>query len=1800
MNRFSRGFRWIIFSVVLLLSLLFSLVGPLQVIPVQAAGIGVCGTPGRDGTVTISTATTVNTYFPGVGTASGTAITVGAASASGALNNILAGDLLLVIQVQGADVFINPANPGDNNYGANTGSGAGNLNNANFTAGQYEYVVATNNVTTAGGTITLNGAGLVNTYTTQDYPVGAGNQGQRRFQVIRVPQYLNLTITATGSAQALAWNGSVGGVVALDVANMFNLANNANGNINVAGRGFRGGGGVIGGGRAGTLPTDYWTTSPTPNGSKAEGTAGTPRYIFDGAAVVDGGIEGYPGGTMGRGAPGNAGGGGTDGRPTANDHNSGGGGGGNGGSGGTGGYSWSSILDSGGLGGASFPENQNRLALGGGGGAGSINNNNPLVSSGGAGAGLVLVRAGALTGSGTVNANGSDGQDQPLNDSGGGGGAGGSVILLATSWNPTSLTIQANGGQGGDAWSVSDGGTVDELATGSANNRHGPGAGGGGGVIYVSSLTNVATNVAGGLNGLTTTDLSNFGAQPGNPGVVHTVAGGVACIADLAISKTDGSATFTPGGSITYTIGVTNNGPSNVVGATISDTLPATISGATWTCIASPGASCSASGSGNINDTVNIPLAGTLAYTLTGLVSASATGSLVNTATVAVPPGYTDPVTNNNTATDVDTFQVADLAITKTDGSATYTPGGGITYTITVTNSGPSDVTGATVADTVPTAISGVTWTCAATPGASCAASGSGNINDTVNIPFGGALTYTLSGTVSASATGALSNTATVTAPLDTTDSNLGNNTATDSDTSLVADLLVTKTDGSAVYTPGGTITYTIVVTNNGPSDVTGATVTDNVPATITGVTWTCVPGTGASCSASGAGNINDTVNIPAGEILTYTLTGTVSPSATGNLVNTVSVTPPTGVTDPNLGNNNATDTDTMLVADLAITKTDGSAIYTPGGSITYTVVVTNNGPSNVVGATVSDPLPASISGVSWLCVPGTGASCAASGLGNITDTVNIPSGVSVTYTVTGTVSASAAGNLVNTATVTPPTGVNDPISDNNTSTDIDTLLSADLAITKTDNSATYSPGGTITYTVVATNNGPNDVSGATVTDTVPAEISSVTWTCVASPGASCSASGSGNINDTVNIPVAGTLTYTLTGTVAASATGSLSNMATISNPPDVNDPFPDNDTHTDVDLPFGMPILEVTKDDGQTIVAPGAVLTYAIVVTNTGTQTATGVTVVDTLPADVIFVSADRGGIYASATHSVSWPSFTLAVGAVNAQEFHVTVKVKDAAGATLPNEVIARDDGSSTNGIPVESSDTDTDQVIAASVKFLVGSSDSGSTDPKVLIGEMLTYQISLDIPTGTLKGLTALDVLDHGLAFVRCISIDAGTLTTTLPGGFSSACNAPANPRVFAQPQGNTNKENQGRRILFTLGDVTNAGSGVQTIQVQYEVVVLDIKTNANGVGNLDNKVTWDWDGGALSGAARPVRIIEPVLTITKAADRTVAVPGTKVRFTLTVTHAKKSNAVAYDAVVLDNLPKGLAYVPGSLKIASGPAGGVANDSSAPKLKVSWPVFDLDETAEIVFDTIYNGPGRVTNIATVDWSSLMIDPKGPQSTYNATSKERLYNSANNNGLAPEPGDDDDEEKPKPPETPPVVITPLAFLPVTGFAPQVVTNLPAQPASKRYAALGGTWLEIPDLGLALPITGVPLTSTGWDLTWLSREAGYLEGTTYPGQVGNTGITAHVYLADGTPGPFVNLHKLSWGRQVILHADGYRYTYEVRENRTVSPSDMTVFKPDGYTWLTLLTCKDYNRATDSYASRLAVRAVLLKVEADN
>jgi LPXTG-site transpeptidase (sortase) family protein len=168
--------------------------------------------------------------------------------------------------------------------------------------------------------------------------------------------------------------------------------------------------------------------------------------------------------------------------------------------------------------------------------------------------------------------------------------------------------------------------------------------------------------------------------------------------------------------------------------------------------------------------------------------------------------------------------------------------------------------------------------------------------------------------------------------------------------------------------------------------------------------------------------------------------------------------------------------------------------------------------------------------------------------------------------------------------------------------------------------------------------------------------------------------------------------------------------------------------------------------------------------------------------------------------------------------------------------------------------------------------------------------------------------------------------------------------------------------------------------------------------------------------------------------------------------------------------------------------------------------------------------------------------------------------------------------------------------LIPVTGFAPGRVTDLSGLPVT-RYDSLSDVVLEIPVLKLKLPIVGVPMKNKTWDVNWLLEQTGWLEGTAFPGFSGNSVLTGHVTLSYGQAGPFANLNKLKVGDKIFVHAFGDLYIYEVKSSKALKPTDPSILQHENKSWLTLVTCADYNEAAGTYLNRLVVKAALVQVQ---
>ena len=186
--------------------------------------------------------------------------------------------------------------------------------------------------------------------------------------------------------------------------------------------------------------------------------------------------------------------------------------------------------------------------------------------------------------------------------------------------------------------------------------------------------------------------------------------------------------------------------------------------------------------------------------------------------------------------------------------------------------------------------------------------------------------------------------------------------------------------------------------------------------------------------------------------------------------------------------------------ADVSISKTDGVTTAVPGEMVSYTLGATNAGPSADPAVVVSDTFPAELT-CSYKSTAAGGATGNTSGSGDITDTLSMPAGSSVTYTANCAIDDAATGTLSNTATIS--SSVTDPTPGNNSATDDDTQLEpeADLSVVKSDSEDPVAFGASLLYTIDVTNNGPSQATSVVVTDTLPASATFVSaegvdWTC--------------------------------------------------------------------------------------------------------------------------------------------------------------------------------------------------------------------------------------------------------------------------------------------------------------------------------------------------------------------------------------------------------------------------------------------------------------------------------------------------------------------------------------------------------------------------------------------------------------------------------------------------------------------------------------------------------------------------------
>ncbi len=482
--------------------------------------------------------------------------------------------------------------------------------------------------------------------------------------------------------------------------------------------------------------------------------------------------------------------------------------------------------------------------------------------------------------------------------------------------------------------------------------------------------------------------------------------------------------------------------------------------------------------------------------------------------------------------------QLADLAIRVEPGQATASACQPVRYNVIVTNNGPDAASGALVSDRFPAALTAIAWTCTHSAGAHCTPAGTvldHDLEDDADLPAGGSVTYQVSAKLDAAAVGVLADQAAVTPPAGLVDPQPGNNLS--QVTSPIAGcrlVNIAKVPDSPTAQPARALGFTIAVTNLALTDIPIEVTDDLAGSGLTGTEW-C---RGVDCKPLlPAAKLDDVARVPAGATAIYRVSGTVPCGAAG-ILNTACAAGPDRVS-------RCAASSVPVAASCAELEVQNlvPAAITAGTSALFLVKAINHGPCAAQGVVLSaTPPPAfGLVNVPGPCAPaGAGVSCR---LGRLE-----PGSLVVGFTASAPCGY-AAGPAASTASVASATC--DPVAGNDSAigtTRVD--VQADYEIQKQAAPSPAVAGGSLAYTLTATNHGPSCPSGIPIADAFDANLLGPPVWC---RGAGCTPKTMGDLHDVLALKPQETETFLASGTISGAFSGTLCNTAIVSPPPDVD-----------------------------------------------------------------------------------------------------------------------------------------------------------------------------------------------------------------------------------------------------------------------------------------------------------------------------------------------------------------------------------------------------------------------------------------------------------------------------------------------------------------------------------------------------------------------------------------------------------------------------------------------------------------------
>ncbi|MFC4389719.1 PKD domain-containing protein [Flavobacterium quisquiliarum] len=968
----------------------------------------------------------------------------------------------------------------------------------------------------------------------------------------------------------------------------------------------------------------------------------------------------------------------------------------------------------------------------------------------------------------------------------------------------------------------------------------------------------------------------------------------IATSADLSLTKSVNNATPIVGSQVIFNLQVNNAGPQTTDNVAVTDLLPTGYTYVSYT--ATAGSYDAVTGLWTVG---NMPVASNHTLQITALVNA--TGNYTNSAEITASSQPDPDSTPNNGITTEDDYAEAtttpiatsaDLSLTKSVNNATPLAGSQVIFNLQVNNAGPQATDNVTVTDLLPSGYTYISYT--ATAGSYDAVTGLWIVG---SMPI--ATTHTLQITALVNATGNYTNSAEITASSQPDPDSTPNNGITTEDdyaeatttpTAQSSDLSLTKTVNNTNPLTGSLVTFEVVVTNNGPQDNTGVQITDLLPSGYTFSSYTV--STGTYNSTTGIWNIG---NLDNGESETLQITAIVN--ATGDYLNIAEVTA-ANLPDPNSTPNNgvptendyatATITPTALSADLSLTKTVNNATPLVGSLVTFEVVVTNNGPQDTSGVTVTDLLPNGYTYSNFTI--STGTYNPITGLWTVGNLVN---GKSETLQILAVVNPT--GNYVNVAEITA-SALPDPDSTPNngviteddyaTATVTPNAQAADLALTKTVNNPTPLVGSPVIFEVIATNNGPQNTTGVEVTDLLPSGYTFVNYSVT--KGVYNATTGKWTIGSFLNGD-----SQVLRITAIVNSTGNYENIAevTASNLPDPNstpgNAIPtENDYATATTAPLGQSAdLTLTKTVSSATPLIGSAVTFEIIITNKGPQNATGVEVTDLLPSGYTFSNfTATKGTYVSTTGK--WNIGSLANG--DSQTLQLTAIV-NATGNYLNTTEVTASSLPDPNSIPNNGVTTEDDYASAITTpvvpmadlsltKAVVG----GNLSP--IFGATITFEITVNNSgPQTATGVQVKDLLPSGYEYIVYSSTAGQYYNTTGIWDIGSI------------PNGSSES-------LLVSAKVNTTGV-YQNIAEVYASNELDPDSTPNNGASGEDDIS--------SVLLNPVPAVAD-LSIEKRVINNMLTPnvGSQITFSITVTNSGPS--IATGVTVRDIIPTGYEYI------------------------------------------------------------------------------------------------------------------------------------------------------------------------------------------------------------------------------------------------------------------------------------------------